>query len=330
MRTAPAGRLPWVIAAALLVGAGGGTALVAVFGSWQPLGEQIADVSHELPLPADDRQSSAPGDLEETSSRPEPQGPPLLLDAALLEPSPHGGLPRIAADGRRVSELHRRRSASGGRSRAGIVLVGIGLDRAAAAAAVRSTGGVTLAVSPYAEDARFWFRAARWHGHETLMELPVRPVDYPLDDAGPLAITAIPADNERLERVLAAGVGYLGVTVRAGVMADRPSLSAPFTEALARRGVALVELGTRALELAARAADLPYLSASGPIDLEPTGAAIDAALADLEGRARATGRALAYGRPLAITIDRIARWGASLADRDVELVGVGALLDTSP
>lgn len=329
MRTGWARRLPWVIAAALLVGTGSGTALVAIVGSREPLREELAEASVALPLLPDEWQDPALRDPGETSSRPGAAGPPLLLDAALLEPTAHGGLPRIAADGRRVSELHRRRSLPGGRARAGIVLVGIGLDRAAAASAVKLPGVVTLAVSPYAETARLWFRAARWHGHETLVELPVRPVGYPRDDAGPLAIAAIPADTERFERVLAAGAGYLGVAVRAGVLADHPSVSA-FAAALAYRGLALVELGTRALEPAALAAGLPYLPASGPIDVEPTGPAIDAALADLEGRARATGRALAYGRPLAITLDRIVRWSESVADRDVELVGVGALLDTSP
>lgn len=327
MRTGAVRRLPWVIAAALLVGSAGGTAFVAILGSREPVREERPELSLVLPLAPDELRSAAPGDLEAPSSRAAAGGPPLLLDAALLEPTAHGGVPRIAADGRRVSELHRRRSQPSGRARAGIVLVGIGLDRSAAASAVQLPGVVTLAVSPYAEDAPRWFRVARWRGHETLMELPVRPVGYPLDDAGPLAIAAVPADLDRLERVLARGTGYLGLAVRAGVLADRPVDALPIASVLASRGVALVELGTRALEQAARAAGLPYLPADGPIDVEPTGPAIDAALADLEARARASGSALAYGRPLPITIDRIARWSASLADRDVELVGVGALLD---
>lgn len=330
MRTGAARRLPWIIAAALLVGSAGGTAFVAILGSREPVREELPELSRELPLAPDELRSGAPADLEAPGSRAAAGGPPLLLDAALLEPTVHGGLPRIAADGRRVSELHRRRSEPSGRARAGVVLVAIGLDQSAAVAALQLPAVVTLAVSPYAEDAPRWFRAARWRGHETLMELPVRPAGYPLDDAGPLAIASVPADLDRLERVLARGTGYLGVAVQAGVLADRPSEAPPIASALASRGVALVELGTRVFEQTARAAGLPYLPAAGPIDAEPTGPTIDAALADLEARARATGRALAYARPLPITIERIARWSASLADRDVELVGVGALLDPPP
>lgn len=323
-------RLPWVVAAALLVGTAGGGALVALLGSREPFRQENSERFLALPRPPGEPVNAALAVLEEPGLNALEEGPPLLLDAALVEPTAQGALPRIAADGRRASETYRRRAEPGRRARAGILLVDIGLDRSVAASALALPGVVTLAVSPYADEVGAWLRAARSRGHETLIELPIRPVSYPLDDAGPLAIIGDGADRERLERVLAAGLGYLGVALRPGVLADRSSASQAIAAALARRGVALVELNSRTLEPVARAAGLPYLTADGPIDVEPTDAAIDAALEDLAARARASGRAAAFGRPLAITIERIARWSASLAGRDVELVGVGALLATRP
>jgi polysaccharide deacetylase 2 family uncharacterized protein YibQ len=207
-----------------------------------------------------------------------------------------------------------------------ILLVEIGLDEKATASALATASPVTLVVSPYADAERGWYRSARWAGHETLLELPVRSPGFPTDDSGPLSLEPDAAHNSPLDLVLARGIGYLGVFVAAGQFAARPAAFDPIAAALAGRGLALVEIGAAALEPLARHQRLPYLNVSKALDQEPSPAAIDAALAALEVRAREDGFAAAYGRPFAITIDRLAHWAAGLHSRGVTLVGVGELL----
>jgi len=254
-------------------------------------------------------------------------GPPLVLDAALFEPTPHGFAPRIAPDGRQPWNTHRRRAPSARGPRVAIILVEIGLDERASASALAAGFPLTLVVSPYADGERGWYRSARWAGHETLLELPVRPLGFPTDDAGPLSLEPDATPNSRLDVVLARGIGYVGVFLDAGQFAARSVAFDPIAAALASRGLALVEVGSAVLEPLARHHRLPYLNVSKAVDREPSPAGIDGALAALEVRAREDGYAAGYGRPFAITIDRLAHWAAGLHSRGVALVSVGELLD---
>jgi len=97
--------------------------------------------------------------------------------------------------------------------------------------------------------------------------------------------------------------------------------------ALARRGLALVEIDSAVLEPVARRHGLPYLGGVQPIDADPSPAAIDAALEVLRSRAIAKGYAAGYARPFEITLGRIAQWSARLASHGVSLVGIGELLE---
>lgn len=325
LRSVPAPLLPWVVAGALLFAAAGGVALVAAIGTAPVSRPQPASV--ELGVPAGSDAGSVIAAIETDSSPLRHGGPPLVLDATLVEPVAFGAIPRIAPDGRRPMDRHRRRASVGNGPIVSILFVEVGLHRTASISVANLPAPVTVAVSPYAEDAPAWFRAARWRGHETLLELPVRPADFPSSDAGPLSLTPEPADAQRLGRALARGIGYLGVAVRAGVFAERSEFFLPFGKLLARRGLALVELGSNALGGVAQKVGLPHLSAEGPIDLDGAAETIDEALERLETRARSEGSAIAFGRPLDVTIERVARWSATLPSKGIELVGVGAVLE---
>lgn len=324
MRGGHARLVPWVVAGALLAGTATGVGLVAAIGS--PARPEDERHLVELSFPREPESSVAIPSLEE-GSVPPLGGPRLLLDPALLEPTLEGGIPRVAPDGRRPIDMHRRRAPLGSGPAASIVLIEIGLQRAASIAAGRLSEPITLAVSPYAEDTAAWLRAARWRGHETLLELPIRPAGYPVDDAGPLSLSSEPEDVSRLDRALARGMGYLGVAVRAGVFKSDAQAFMPIARTLAQRGLALVELGSDGLATVARDTGLAYLTIEGPIDQDGGGETIDAALSRLEARARSDGSAAAFARPLEITIDRLARWSSTLPGKGIELVGVGALLE---
>lgn len=272
-----------------------------------------------------DGRVSRPADGPADAGVPAKGGPPLVLDAALFETTPHGFVPTIAPDGRRPGDVLRRRAPRSSAPRVALLLVEIGLDEKASARALTGSAALTLVVSPYAARVGGWIRSARWAGNETLLELPTRPSRFPLDDRGPLALE--PDGGSALVPILARGIGYLGVCLEAGSFETAPASFDPIASALARRGLALVELDAAALEPVARRHGLTYLGGVQPIDRDPSPTAIDESLEALRSRAVANGAAVGYGRPFEITLDRIAQWSARLASQGVSLVGIGELLE---
>jgi polysaccharide deacetylase 2 family uncharacterized protein YibQ len=211
-----------------------------------------------------------------------------------------------------------------------ILLLEVGLDHAASERALGLPEPITMVISAYSELAAGWYGLARWRGHETLLQLPFRPARYPVDDAGPLALSPESGSASHLDALLSRGVGYLGVAVEAGRFAEQPASFLPIAEGLAKRGLALVEIGSSALEAVARRAGLPYLSVGRAIDLDASVEAIDAALAAVERDAVTRGVGIGYGRPLSVTIDRVRHWAAGLAARGVALAPVGEILSRDP
>lgn len=319
--------LPWVVAGAVLVGTSLGVAGVLLWGRTPVGGGAGPPILVGLPLeeagpvPADEPWSRPVGAL------PAAGGPPLILDGALFERAASGFLPTVAPDGRQPRAVLRRRAAASAPKRVAILMLEIGLDEAASARALAFPQPLTLVVSAYADPRRGWYRAARWAGHDTLLELPTRPLRFPLDDAGPLALVPESPSPAAVEGLLARGIGYPGVAADAGAFAVDPARFAPVAAILADRGLALVELGSAALAAVCREQGLPRLHAGQPIDADPSSEAIDAALAALEAKAAEEGSAIGFGRPSPSTIDRLARWASGLAARGTALVGVGELLE---
>lgn len=324
MTGARSARLPWVVAGALLLGTLIGSAGAILSGPSAPRSEPPAAL---VELPRDLGSSSAERSAwPAAEGTPSAAGPPLVLDGALFEATPGGLVPRIAPDGRRPRDVHRRRADPLPGPRVAVLLLEIGLDAKASAQALTLPAPVTFVVSPYADPAQSWFRAARWAGHETLLELPARPERFPIEDAGPLALAPDGTPASQLDRILVRGIGYLGVATHAGAFRARPEAFAAVAESLARRGLALAEIGSTALEPVANRFGLPYRGVATAIDENPSAEAIDVALAALEARASSEGVALGYGRPLPVTLDRLARWSRSLPSRGISLVGIGELL----
>ena len=159
--------------------------------------------------------------------------------------------------------------------------------------------------------------------------LPLQPEQFPLDDAGPLALpVSAPPDAlaDALARVLAAGSGYVALDTTAGAFAHSAASFAPVAEQLAARGLGLIEIGGDALAAQARQVGLAYLGRAMAVDLDPTPAAIDAALAGVVAEARASGRAMAVAQPLPASFDLVTAWIATLPGQGIALVPPSLLL----
>jgi len=209
-----------------------------------------------------------------------------------------------------------------------MLIVGFGLADADSRSAIDALpGAITLGFSPYAPNPVPLLSAARAHGHEYLVSLPMESQGYPLNDSGPHALLtgADPAVNERnLEWTLSRMQGEVGLTgasdgLRGERFASAPALFAVVRGEMAERGLLYVDPRPGAVTPGDQAVTLV-------VDDPANRGDIDAKLAELEQHARDTGAALGLAGPLRpVTVERIAAWAHGLDARGIDLVPVSAL-----
>jgi polysaccharide deacetylase 2 family uncharacterized protein YibQ len=256
-------------------------------------------------------------------------------DPDLVETSEIGDLPIVASDGRTSLSVYARPHRSTGHPRIAVVLSDVGLNRERTIAAIRQLPGpITLAFSPYGSDLPELTRQAREGGHEILLQTPMEPLTFPLDDPGPhMLLTTLPAkaNIERLEWVMSRFSGYTGIVSHMG---SRFTFSdqhlQPVLTTLHRRGLMYLESATDGQSKASAlgtALGLPNLAATVRLDREASAPHIDEQLQVLERAARQDGFAIAIANPYPVTIERLSQWSRTLADKELDLAPVSALLE---
>ena len=260
---------------------------------------------------------------------------PPAPDPRVSERTKVGVLPKIGADGARPSQVYARpfrieptRSAA---PKIAIMVGGLGLSAASTRDAIdRLPAAVTFAFAPYGGDLEGDAARARERGHEAVLQLPMEPIDSARNDPGPhtlqLAASAAETDAD-LKWLLSRFPGYFAVSPFLGgrFLQSTDALS-PVLQDIAGRGLALVEDGTparSALADGARDAGLSTVRATVRLDAEGE-AKIDAALARLEAAARKDGFALGTANALPTTIDKLAKFIATLESRGILLVPASA------
>jgi uncharacterized protein len=278
-------------------------------------------------------QKAARGDVAASPTAPRPIMTPAP-QPALVEQGPYGPLPKIAPDGRKPWQVYARPSDPGDtRPRIAIVITEIGLSTAASLEAIRRLPAeITLSVDPYAAEPDTWAPKARDAGHEILLSLPMESAEFPFRDPGPSALLTSLAVNEnidRLHRVLSRCTGYVGVASAFGRRFEQDDGSLrPILEFIGRRGLMYVGGVTSTTALAPELAnemEFPRIAVDVWIDEEATAHGIDRALAELEATARDRAVAVGLARNYPLTVARLARWAASLEERDIALVPVSAV-----
>lgn len=257
-------------------------------------------------------------------------------DAGLTEDTSNGGLPRIGEDGRKPWQVYARPfNTVDTRPRVSIVVSDLGLSHMATDAALqRLPASVTLAFDAQSAALGAWLARARQDGHETLISVPMEPFDYPRSDPGPNTLLSnLPnSDNiQRLNVALRQGTGYVGITTFSGsrLTAD-PDKIAAIMEALARRGLLVFDARVAPHSVVkdiAKSMKVPVAVSSLQIDANPNPDAIDAALAQLEQTARASGHAVGVATSLPITLDRLDAWIKKLHDNGLVLAPLSAVVE---
>lgn len=255
-------------------------------------------------------------------------------ESGLLETGPFGLLPRVGDDGRRPFDAYSRPpDAIGGQPvLVAIIVGGIGINQASTELALeRLPGEISLALAPYGSNLAVWAARSREAGHEILLQVPLEPYDFPATDPGPhtlLVDDPVQENVDRLEWLLAQFTTYAGVVSYAGgrFLAEEGAMS-PLIDALAARGLMFIDDGaavqSRSGDFAAGL--LPFARADLVLDLDVTAAAIAAKLSQLEAMAQQRGFAIATASAFPVTIEQIAIWAETAAERGVILVPVTSL-----
>jgi polysaccharide deacetylase 2 family uncharacterized protein YibQ len=269
-----------------------------------------------------------------------PPATPLSLgavpDPALIVETPVGPLPVIAPDGRQAWQVYQRPfSDRSGGARIAIVIADMGMSQSATRAAIQQLPGtVTLAFAPYAADLDTWIAQARAAGHEVMLQLPMEPHNYPVNDPGPYTLlTSLSAEDnlDRLEWLLSRFTGYVGVTNYMGSrFTTSPEHLRPVLSVLRDRGLMFLDSRSSGNSVAGKMAGeigLPRALNNRFLDAVASRRDIDTRLAELERIAEATGFAVGIGFPFPVTIERIAAWAATLPAKGLVLSPVSALVN---
>jgi hypothetical protein len=227
--------------------------------------------------------------------------------------------------------------AGAGQAQLAILVSGLGLNKALTAAAILYLPpDISLSFSPYAPNLAAWIAAARAHGHEVLVDLPMESA-APQDDPGSdgLRTGLKPSENNaRLARILDRAPQIAGVATALGsrFLTDRSAL-APVLADLAERGLGVIEASPdpRLLigELGA-ASRQPHAKASIAIDDSQGRDAILENLAAL-GKAALTRDAtgpmpLAVISPSPLSLALILSWSQQLSGQGLALTPATTML----
>ncbi len=212
-----------------------------------------------------------------------------------------------------------------------IVLDDMGPNRGGTERALNLPATVTFAFLPYAPHVADFAKAARAHGHEILVHVPMEPVGGA--DPGPHALrTDETAEGIRtdLDWNLSRFDGYVGINNHMGsrFTANAEDMRVVMDE-LKARGLMFLDSRTSAETRAAdvaRAAGLPTLSRDVFLDHDEEGAEVDAELGKLERLARERGFAIAIGHPHAKTLDILEKWIPRARANGIAIVPLTAIL----
>jgi polysaccharide deacetylase 2 family uncharacterized protein YibQ len=260
-------------------------------------------------------------------------------DSRLVERSRFGLLPKVGPDGARPSVVYARPAdlLPGGVkpvSRIAIVVGGLGIsDTATADAIAKLPLPITLAFAPYGANIASQAARAREAGHETMLQVPMEPFDYPDSDPGPhtLTVGARASDNiDHLQWAMGRFTGFIGImNYMGGKLTADASAMAPLLREITTRGLVVLDDGSssrsRLAELAGEAAGA---RADMVLDITPRAADIDRALQALEAKAAQRGLAVGSASALPLSLERIRAWAQTLEARGILLVPVSAAFGT--
>lgn len=221
----------------------------------------------------------------------------------------------------------------GNRPRVAIVIDDCGLDRPGTDKAIDLPAAVTLSFMTYADDLAEQTSAARRHGHELIVHVPMQPLN-PHIDMGPNGLAVGQSQQEVLRRLnwdLGRFSDYVGINNHMGsrFTADLQGMQWVIG-VLKERGLMFLDSRTIADSVGAKVAaadDVPYAVRDVFLDDDQKASAVDAQLREVEAVARKKGTAIAIGHPHPETMAALGPWIANLPHDGFVLVPLTEIVE---
>lgn len=257
-------------------------------------------------------------------------------DPALIEKIDGGRvLPVVARNGTRPMDAYARPIADVNEAvpQVAILIRGIGMSRTASLTAIKSLPPeVSMVIDPYARDPADWVVRARLAGHEVFVELPMESINFPFEDAGPLALNSsvqVKDNLATLTNLMALVPGYVGFVSKFGSKYGvAEGQLRPVFETLRDRGLMFIdsgESGTGTMLRIATELQLPRARIDIELDRTPTESEIVGKILRLGALARSQSVAVAIGRPYPHTIRELQSWLAQQKPDKLRLVPASAV-----
>lgn len=270
--------------------------------------------------------SSAPNLTPSTNALPD-------INKALSEKSDDGWLPIIGADGTKPWKFYAKpTNLKKGTTMIAVLVTGLGQNKIVTENAIQLPEAISLSFNPYARDTQGWGRASRVTGHETLIDLPLEPGNYPAVDPGPygLLVEKGPQENERrLEWVLSRFGSYVGLVIP---LNERFSGNAEafkiLLQSVANRGLIMVmarEPHKSETKTLVESSATVMVVADMLIDEELSPSAIQTRLTALEQLAKKRGYAVGVVQPFPLSIEQLKAWSETLKEKGIVLVPISAV-----
>ena len=212
-----------------------------------------------------------------------------------------------------------------------IVIDDVGVDRPRSKRAWELPGPLTMSFLPYSKDLREQIKAARAHGKEIMLHLPMERTGRA--DPGPGALLVSMSDNDigrRTATALDAMEGYVGVNNHMGsrFTAFKPGMQTALQQIRAR-GLLFLDSRTTAQTVGEQIAlevGVPTLPRNVFLDDEETLASVKRKLVETEEVARRQGYVVAIGHPHEATLQALAEWLPTLQAKGLALAPITAVL----
>lgn len=257
-------------------------------------------------------------------------------DPGLVEVTELGELPIIGKDGRKPWQVYSHPFDKNDKSpRVSIVIVGLGISQVVTDSVIRRLPSpITLAFESQSPTLGAWLTRARQDGHETLLSLPMEPLDFPKSDSGPNSLLTDLSQKDNLKRFLLSlksGAGYIGITTTTGSgFVSNPEKISPILKETSKRGLLFLDLRLTPSSVTADLAkqfSVPTAVANLQIDKNPSPESISLMLNELESITKNSGKAVGFATPLPITISMLEKWIDTLPEKGIVLSPLSAVVE---
>jgi uncharacterized protein len=212
-----------------------------------------------------------------------------------------------------------------------IVIDDVGLDRPHSKRAWELPGPLTMSFLPYAKELQDQAKAARAHGQELMLHLPMEPTGRADPGPGALTVSMSEADlTQRTTKALDSFEGYVGVNNHMG---SRFTAYRPGMEIVLRlfrvRGLMFLDSRTTAQTVGDQLAQelgVPGLVRNVFLDDDESIDAVRRRLVETEAVARRQGFVVAIGHPHEATLQALGEWLPGLAAKGLALAPATAAL----